>query len=99
MEVGAVSEEVSVTASSPLINLESSQISEGLSMTTHRGLAVGQARLHRSCRSVSGIQHSSSDDSGFFVQFHSRGAPTTSNGYRVDGMQIVTPYLGVSAAR
>ena len=30
----------------------------------------------------------------FFVQFHARGAPTTSNGYRVDGMQIVTPYLG-----
>src|SRR6187397_589492 len=33
MEVGAVSEEVSVTAASPLINMESSQISEGLSQT------------------------------------------------------------------
>src|SRR5262245_29650293 len=40
MEVGTVSEEVSVTATSPLINLESSQISEGLSLTITNDLAL-----------------------------------------------------------
>jgi hypothetical protein len=94
MQVGAVTEEVSITAESPLINLESSQVSEGLSYTLTADLPL----LRRDFTEVSvlfqGIQHSASDDSGFFVQFHSRGAPTTSNGYRVDGMNIVTPYLG-----
>jgi hypothetical protein len=94
MEVGAVSEQVSVVASSPLINLESSQISEGLSPTITSDLALRRRDFTEVAVLFQGIQHSSSDDSGFFVQFHARGAPTTSNGYRVDGMQIVTPYLG-----
>ena len=94
MEVGTVSEEVSVTATSPLINLESSQISEGLSLTITNDLALRRRDFSEVAVLFQGIQHSSADDSGFFVQFHARGAPTTSSGYRVDGMQIVTPYLG-----
>jgi hypothetical protein len=73
MQVGAVTEEVSITADSPLINLESSQVSEGLSYTLTTDLPL----LRRDFTEVSvlfqGIQHSASDDSGFFVQFHSRG--------------------------
>ncbi len=94
MQVGAVSEEVAVTAASPLINLESSQVSEGLSQTLTTDLPLVRRDFTEVAVLFQGIQHSASDDSGFFVQFHSRGAPTTSNGYRVDGMQIVTPYLG-----
>lgn len=94
MEVGAVSEEVSVVAASPLINLESSQISEGLSQTITSDLPLVRRDFTEVAVLFQGIQHSAADDSGFFVQFHARGAPTTSNGYRVDGMQIVTPYLG-----
>ena len=94
MEVGAMTEEVSVIASSPLINLESSQVSEGLSPTLTADLPLVRRDFTEVAVLFQGIQHSSADDSGFFVQFHARGAPTTSNGYRVDGMQIVTPYLG-----
>jgi hypothetical protein len=94
MQIGAVTDEVSVTASSPLINLESSQVSEGLSQSLTTDLPLIRRDFTEVAVLFQGIQHSASDDSGFFVQFHSRGAPTTSNGYRVDGMQIVTPYLG-----
>jgi hypothetical protein len=94
MEVGAVSEEVSVTAVSLLINLELSQVSEGLSYTLTTDLPLSRRDFTEVAVLFQGVQHSANDDSGFFVQFHSRGAPTTSNGYRVDGMQIVTPYLG-----
>jgi hypothetical protein len=94
MEVGAVTEQVAVTAASPLINLESSQVSEGLSLSLTNDLPLRRRDFTEVAVRFQGIQHSSADDSGFFVQFHARGAPTTSNGYRVDGMQIVTPYLG-----
>src|SRR4029078_8874288 len=73
---------------------ESSQVSEGLSQTLTTDLPLVRRDFTEVAVLFQGIQHSASDDSGFFVQFHSRGAPTTSNGYRVDGMQIVTPYLG-----
>ncbi|MBI4472917.1 MAG: TonB-dependent receptor [Acidobacteria bacterium] len=94
LEVGAVTEQVDVIAASPLINLESSQVSEGLSLSLTQDLPLRRRDFTEVAARFQGIQHSSADDSGFFVQFHSRGAPTTSNGYRVDGMQIVTPYLG-----
>lgn len=88
LEVGALTEEVTVTAESPLINLDSARVSEGLNEAITSQVPLVRRDFTEIAQLFQGIQHSAADDSGFFVQFHARGGATTSNGYRVDGMTV-----------
>lgn len=85
MPVGQVTEELMVTADAPLINTESSSVVEALNESFAATIPLQRRDFTEIAVLFQGTQHSASDDSGFFVQFHARGMATTSNGYRMDG--------------
>lgn len=89
LQVGEVAEEVTVTADAPLINAESSQVSEGLGQVLTKNLPLAKREFAEIAVLFQGIQQNPKDNSGTFTQFHARGMPTASNAYRVDGANVV----------
>ncbi|MBI4471211.1 MAG: TonB-dependent receptor, partial [Acidobacteria bacterium] len=89
LEVGELAEELTVIAEAPLINAESSQVSEGLGENLTRNLPLAKREFAEIAVLFQGIQQNPSDNSGTFTQYHARGMPTASNAYRVDGANVV----------
>lgn len=94
LAVGELAEELTVTAEAPLINVESSQVAEGLGEAITKSIPLLRRDFTEIAVLFQGIQHNATDDSGFFTQFHARGMPTTSNGYRIDGANAVWMQAG-----
>jgi len=85
MEVANVAEDLKVTAEAPLINIDSSGISEGIDAILATQLPLARREVGELANSFQGMQYNASDNT-LFIQTHSRGMATGATGYRVDGV-------------
>jgi outer membrane receptor for ferrienterochelin and colicin len=98
LAVGGLEETVQVQAASPLVDTKSAATTQTMDNALAESVPLA-SRNHAEIASLfPAVLHTAADNSPTFVQFHVRGQPTTGHGYRVDGADTMTPFLGRAAS-
>jgi hypothetical protein len=94
LSVGGLEETVTVAGSAPLIDTTSGSITHVMDATLMEEVPLATRNFAEVASLFPGVHQTAADNSPTFTQFHVRGQATTGHGYRIDGADQMTPYLG-----
>jgi Carboxypeptidase regulatory-like domain/TonB-dependent Receptor Plug Domain len=94
LKVGGLEETVQVAAAAPLIDTKSAATTQTMDNSLAEAVPLASRNYAEIASLFPAVVHTSADNSPTFVQFHVRGQPTTGHGYRIDGADTMTPFLG-----
>lgn len=94
LSVGGLEETVTVAGSAPLIDTSSGSITHVMDATLMEEVPLATRNFAEVASLFPGVHQTAADNSATFTQFHVRGQATTGHGYRIDGADQMTPYLG-----
>jgi carboxypeptidase family protein/TonB-dependent receptor-like protein len=94
LKVGGLEETVRVAAAAPLIDTKSAATTQTMDNSLAEAVPLASRNYAEIASLFPAVVHTSADNSPTFVQFHVRGQPTTGHGYRIDGADTMTPFLG-----
>lgn len=94
MKVGGVEETITVAAEAPLVDTRSAATTQMMDSRLAEAVPLVARNYAEIASLFPAVVHTSADNSPTFLQFHVRGQPTTGHGYRIDGADTMTPFLG-----
>ncbi len=94
MKVGGVEESITVAAAAPLVDVKSAATTQTMDSRLAEAVPLVARNYAEIASLFPAVVHTSADNSPTFLQFHVRGQPTTGHGYRIDGADTMTPFLG-----
>lgn len=94
LTVGGLQETVQVAAAAPLVDTKSAATTQTMDNNLAESVPLASRNYAEIASLFPAVIHTAADNSPTFVQFHVRGQPTTGHGYRVDGADTMTPFLG-----
>ncbi|MBI4472740.1 MAG: TonB-dependent receptor [Acidobacteria bacterium] len=90
LEVGDITQEVSVIAEAPLVDTTTSVSSETLAANIVKELPLYSRNKTEIATLMAGVTFSRSESPGAWYEFHVRGDATVAHGFRVDGATTIT---------
>ncbi len=94
LKLGGVEETIQVAGAAPLVDTHSAATTQTMDATLAEAVPLATKNYAEIASLFPAVLHTSSDNSPTFIQFHVRGQATTGHGYRIDGADTMTPFLG-----